>query len=113
MKKANTRGTTGATGVVVVLEAVANMAVDITDDRALGAILRRCMSETGPDSGTRQCLLNVRTSPSGPPHVITAVSDVPPWWPLRLMANSNLRWFGRRDACILALFKRWAAILSR
>jgi hypothetical protein len=41
MEKANTRGTTGATGVVVALESVSKMAADITDDRALGSNLRR------------------------------------------------------------------------
>jgi hypothetical protein len=40
MEKANTRGTAGATGVVVVaLEPVLKMAADITDDRALGGQL--------------------------------------------------------------------------
>src|ERR1700726_4780383 len=33
MEKANTLGTTGATGVVVALESVSKMAADITDDR--------------------------------------------------------------------------------
>jgi len=40
MEKANTRGTTGATGMVVALEPVLKMAADITDDRALGGNLR-------------------------------------------------------------------------
>jgi hypothetical protein len=40
MEKANTRGTAGATGVVVALEPVSEMAADITDDRALGGNLR-------------------------------------------------------------------------
>src|SRR5712672_1019479 len=40
MEKANTRGTAGATGVVVALEPVSKMAADITDDRALGGNLR-------------------------------------------------------------------------
>jgi hypothetical protein len=33
--------------VVVALESVSKMAADITDDRALGSNLRRCMSRTG------------------------------------------------------------------
>src|SRR6266699_1353026 len=41
MEKANTRGTTDATGVVVALESLSRkMAVDINDDRALGGHLR-------------------------------------------------------------------------
>ena len=40
MEKANTRGTVGATEVVVALEPVSKMAADITDDRALGGDLR-------------------------------------------------------------------------
>ena len=36
MGKANTSGTAGATGVVVALEPVSQMAADITDGRALG-----------------------------------------------------------------------------
>src|SRR6267378_6370572 len=36
MGKPNTRGTAGATGVVVALEPVSKMAADITDGRALG-----------------------------------------------------------------------------
>ena len=40
MEKANTRGTAGATGVVVALESVSKMAADITDGRALGGNLR-------------------------------------------------------------------------
>jgi hypothetical protein len=35
MEKANTRGTAGATGVIVALEPVSKMADDITDGRAL------------------------------------------------------------------------------
>jgi hypothetical protein len=37
MERANTRGTVGATGVVVALETVSKMTADITDDRALAA----------------------------------------------------------------------------
>ena len=40
MEKTNTRGTAGATGVVVALEPVSKMAADITDGRALGGNLR-------------------------------------------------------------------------
>src|SRR6202007_108434 len=40
MGKPNTRGTAGATGVVVALEPVSKMAADITDGRALGGDLR-------------------------------------------------------------------------
>src|ERR1700738_2524720 len=40
MERANTRGTAGATGVVVTLEPVSKMAADIADDRALGGNLR-------------------------------------------------------------------------
>jgi hypothetical protein len=40
MGKANTRGTAGATGVIVALEPVSKMADDITDGRALGGNLR-------------------------------------------------------------------------
>jgi hypothetical protein len=40
MEKANTRGTAGATGVVVALEPVSKIAADITDGRALGGNLR-------------------------------------------------------------------------
>jgi len=40
MEKANTRGTAGATGVIVALEPVSKMADDITDGRALGGNLR-------------------------------------------------------------------------
>jgi hypothetical protein len=42
MKKANTRETAGATGVVVALEPVSKMAADITDDRALASKLAAC-----------------------------------------------------------------------
>ena len=41
MEKTNTRGTTGATGVVVALEPVSKMAADIIDGRALGGNLRQ------------------------------------------------------------------------
>ena len=37
MEKTNTRGTAGATGVVVALEPVSKMAADIIDGRALAA----------------------------------------------------------------------------
>ena len=40
MEKANTRGTAGATGVVVASKPVSKMAPDITDGRALGGNLR-------------------------------------------------------------------------
>ena len=40
MEKANTRGTVGATGLIVALEPVSKMAADITDGRALGGNLR-------------------------------------------------------------------------
>jgi hypothetical protein len=40
MGKPNTRGTAGATGVVVALEPISKMAADITDGRALGSNLR-------------------------------------------------------------------------
>ena len=50
MEKTNTRGTTGATGVVVALEPVSKMAADIIDGRALGGNLRLIRS-------TRQRLL--------------------------------------------------------
>jgi len=40
MEKANTRGTAGATGVVVASNPVSKMAADITDGRALGGNLR-------------------------------------------------------------------------
>ena len=50
MEKTNTRGTTGATGVVVALEPVSKMAADIIDGRALGGNLRLVRS-------TRQRLL--------------------------------------------------------
>ena len=50
MKKANTRGTAGETGVVVALEPVSKIAADITDGRALGGNLRLIRSP-------RQCLL--------------------------------------------------------
>ena len=39
MEKANTRGTAGATGVVVASKPVSKMAADITDGRALGGNL--------------------------------------------------------------------------
>jgi hypothetical protein len=44
MEKANTRGTAGATGVIVALEPVSKMADDITDGRALRGNLS--LSET-------------------------------------------------------------------
>jgi hypothetical protein len=50
MEKTNTRGTTGATGVVVALEPVSKMAAGIIDGQALGGNLRLIRS-------TRQRLL--------------------------------------------------------
>src|SRR5258708_32797096 len=65
MEKTNTRGTAGATGVVVALEPVSKMAADITDDRALGAILRliRSPRQRCSPAPTR------RSSSSSLPHV--------------------------------------------
>ena len=42
MEKTNTRGTAGATGLVVALEPVSKMAGDITDDGALASNLAAC-----------------------------------------------------------------------
>jgi hypothetical protein len=76
-KTANTRGTIGAT-VMVGLESVSKMATDITDDRALGGNLCRCMCAFGqkrtfsevcvmsalpPKADIRERVLDVRFGP--------------------------------------------------
>jgi hypothetical protein len=63
-----TRGTAGATGVIVALEPVSKMAADITDGRALGGNLRLIRSP-------RQRLLardNVVKGNAGPPDAVLA-----------------------------------------
>src|SRR5437899_1709121 len=47
MEKTNTRGTAGATGVVVASKPVSKMAADITDGRALGGV--RCATGNSGD----------------------------------------------------------------